>query len=54
MSLPYFYISTIEGDSVQLDEATSKHVVSVLRMEKGEELLLTDGKGLKAKALIDR
>jgi 16S rRNA (uracil1498-N3)-methyltransferase len=53
MSLPYFYISTIEGDSVQLDEATSKHVVSVLRMEKGEELLLTDGKGLKAKALID-
>ncbi|RYY94373.1 MAG: 16S rRNA (uracil(1498)-N(3))-methyltransferase [Chitinophagaceae bacterium] len=52
MAVPYFFVDAIEGSSVQLDEATSKHVVSVLRMERGEELLLTDGKGLKAKAVI--
>jgi 16S rRNA (uracil1498-N3)-methyltransferase len=52
MALPYFYIEALPGKEVQLDEPTSKHVISVLRMEKGEELLLTDGKGLKAKAVI--
>lgn len=35
-----------------LDEDTSKHVVNVLRMKKGEEVLLTNGKGKKAKAAI--
>ncbi|RYZ22637.1 MAG: 16S rRNA (uracil(1498)-N(3))-methyltransferase [Chitinophagaceae bacterium] len=53
MALPYFYIETIDSNDVQLDEPTSKHVVSVLRMAKGEELLLTDGKGLKARAVIE-
>jgi 16S rRNA (uracil1498-N3)-methyltransferase len=53
MSLPYFYIDALHGNSVQLDEATSKHVISVLRMERGEEVLLTDGKGLKARSVIE-
>ncbi|TCJ14379.1 16S rRNA (uracil(1498)-N(3))-methyltransferase [Flaviaesturariibacter flavus] len=53
MALPYFYIETLDSNDVQLDEPTSKHVVSVLRMTKGEELLLTDGKGLKARAVIE-
>lgn len=35
-----------------MDEDTSKHVISVLRMQKGEEILLTDGKGQKATATI--
>lgn len=37
---------------ITLDEDTSKHIISVLRMQKGEEVLLTDGRGKKAKALI--
>ncbi len=47
MALPFFYkedinIATAE---VVLDEATSKHIVQVLRMQKGGQLKLTDGKG---------
>jgi 16S rRNA (uracil1498-N3)-methyltransferase len=47
VTLPFFYIS--EYDALQkeiiLDEDTSKHIVQVLRMKKGEKLNLTDGKG---------
>lgn len=47
MALPFFYISSY--DSVQkqivLDEETSRHIVQVLRMQNGEQLNLTDGKG---------
>lgn len=47
MALPFFYIS--EFDTAQkelmLDEETSKHMVQVLRMKRGEPLNLTDGKG---------
>ena len=53
MALPYFYISDLDGSSLQLDEPTSKHVVLVLRMQKGGEILLTDGKGMTAKAVIE-
>lgn len=35
-----------------MDEDTSKHMIGVLRMEKGEEVLLTDGQGRKARAQI--
>ncbi|WP_205509353.1 RsmE family RNA methyltransferase [Longitalea arenae] len=47
MNLPLFYISdVITGQpDIELDEDTSKHVVNVLRMKKGEQLHLTDGKG---------
>jgi 16S rRNA (uracil1498-N3)-methyltransferase len=46
MALPFFYRETIEdASSVVLDEATSKHVIQVLRMQVGERLQLTDGKG---------
>jgi 16S rRNA (uracil1498-N3)-methyltransferase len=40
------------GASMTLDEATSKHCIQVLRMREGDTLLLTDGKGLQAEALI--
>ena len=36
-----------------LDEENSRHAISVLRMKKGDELLLTDGRGKKAKATIN-
>jgi 16S rRNA (uracil1498-N3)-methyltransferase len=47
MSLPYFFIENINpsGSELILDEETSKHIVQVLRMQNGERLLLTNGKG---------
>ncbi len=52
MTLPYFYVAQFAGDTLQLDEETSKHIVGVLRMKMNQELLLTDGKGKKALAFI--
>ena len=50
--LPYFFSPVIEGAQCTMDEDTSKHMISVLRMHQGEELMLTDGKGQKAMARI--
>lgn len=45
--IPFFYIPQIDtGEKeIELDEETSRHIISVLRMKKGEKLNLTDGKG---------
>ena len=40
-----FYTPDIEGDSYQLDEQESRHAVRVLRLQKGEMVVLVDGKG---------
>jgi 16S rRNA (uracil1498-N3)-methyltransferase len=47
MNLPYFYTSTFStgNDRITLEEDTSLHIIQVLRMKQGEELLLTDGIG---------
>ena len=47
MALPFFYINTYtDGQKlITLDEDTSRHVVQVLRMKKGEQLHLTEGLG---------
>lgn len=47
MALPFFYSEEIKTTTNQfvLNEETSKHVVQVLRMQQGEQLRLTDGKG---------
>lgn len=47
MALPYFYQEDLHTTHavLTLDEATSKHCIQVLRMTKGEKLLLTNGKG---------
>lgn len=52
MSLSYFFVEQLNDQSIQLDEDTSKHMIGVLRMQKGEKVLLTDGKGRKATAEI--
>jgi 16S rRNA (uracil1498-N3)-methyltransferase len=54
MSLPYFFIEqlTASSRSLILNEEQSKHIIQVLRMQKGDEVLLTDGKGNKAHARI--
>lgn len=47
MSIPFFYIEQFDEKTslITLSEETSKHVVQVLRMQEGEQLNLTDGKG---------
>lgn len=47
MALPFFYTDEIKTGATQfvLGEETSKHALQVLRMQNGEQLLLTDGKG---------
>ena len=47
MALPFFYIESFDASQqlLTLNEETSKHVVQVLRMQAGEQLNLTDGKG---------
>ena len=47
MALPFFYKEDIaaNSESIILDEDASKHIVQVLRMQHGEQLNLTDGKG---------
>jgi 16S rRNA (uracil1498-N3)-methyltransferase len=47
MALPFFYKedTDLNTSNVVLDEASSKHIVQVLRMKVGEQLQLTDGKG---------
>ena len=54
MSLPYFFVEQLapEAKNLILNEETSKHIVQVLRKTKGEEILLTNGKGTKAQSLI--
>lgn len=54
MKLPLFYKAAIDSSttSVELDEATSKHIIQVLRMQLGDQLQLTNGKGKLLTAAI--
>ncbi len=54
MALPFFYIDTYDSSTslITLNEETSKHVIQVLRMKKGEQINLTDGKGILLTAEI--
>ena len=47
MQLPFFYTENIDATdgSLLLNEDNSRHAISVLRMQKGESLHLTDGCG---------
>ena len=54
MPTPYFYfahLATMEQEFA-LNENSSRHIVQVLRMQPGENLQLTDGKGLSVVAAI--
>jgi 16S rRNA (uracil1498-N3)-methyltransferase len=54
MALAFFYLSEYNPGDVEivLDEDNSRHVVQVLRMQKGEPLQLTDGRGRLLTATI--
>ncbi len=47
MPLPLFYSASpdLSGNSLILDEDNSRHAVQVLRLKKGDQLNLTDGRG---------
>lgn len=49
----FFYVADIASPVIVLDEDTSKHITGVLRMKVGEDLVLTDGQGTKATAIIE-
>lgn len=48
-----FYTPDLSGNSYTLDETESKHCVRVLRLEKGDEITLVDGRGGYYLAKID-
>lgn len=54
MALPFFYIDDLDSSSllITLNEETSKHAIQVLRMQAGEQLNLTDGRGNLLTAVI--
>src|SRR5215203_5855332 len=54
MPLPFFFVQKLppEAQNLILNEEQSKHMIQVLRMEKEETILLTDGKGIKAHSVI--
>jgi 16S rRNA (uracil1498-N3)-methyltransferase len=52
MSLPYFFVPKFSDGHMVLDEDTSRHIVQVLRMKTGDEIMLTDGAGKKGRATI--
>ncbi|MGZ5245483.1 MAG: RsmE family RNA methyltransferase [Flavitalea sp.] len=53
MQLFYVEPSVISGELVELPEESSRHISSVLRMQVGEEITLTNGKGTVYNAVID-
>lgn len=55
ISLPLFFqenIPFVSGGVFCLNEEASKHIIQVLRMEKGQQIQLTNGKGLLASVEI--
>jgi 16S rRNA (uracil1498-N3)-methyltransferase len=56
MALPRFFVEklTIDDKRVIFDEAAARHIVQVLRMESGEELMVTNGQGVLLTAVLDQ
>lgn len=54
MAAPLFFADALPaaGDSMELPEESSRHIVQVLRMAAGEQLHLTDGRGKRASCRI--
>ena len=48
-----FYDPFIQGDNIELDEKESKHAVRVLRLVKGDRVILVDGRGGWYEAVIE-
>ena len=53
-ALPLFHFPALQSSqgTIHLTEEIRKHAITVLRMQVGERLMLTDGKGCSAEAVI--
>lgn len=47
-----FYDSRIQGDSFELEEAESRHAIRVLRLSRGDRVVVVDGRGGWYEAVI--
>jgi 16S rRNA (uracil1498-N3)-methyltransferase len=47
-----FYFPDLSENSITLDEDESKHAIRVLRLVAGDEVMLVDGKGTRAFAVV--
>jgi 16S rRNA (uracil1498-N3)-methyltransferase len=47
-----FYFPDLSSSQLQLSEEESKHAVRVLRLQPGDEVELSDGRGTKARAVV--
>jgi 16S rRNA (uracil1498-N3)-methyltransferase len=53
MQVPYFFqMNAHVGEQIELDEASARHAVQVLRMQPGQSIQLTNGEGLLWDATI--
>ena len=48
-----FFSSTITGESIALDEEETRHAFSVLRLEKGDTIFITNGTGCIYACIIE-
>jgi 16S rRNA (uracil1498-N3)-methyltransferase len=48
-----FYVSDLSPNNITLDEDESKHAIRVLRLVIGSEVILVDGKGTRAIAVVN-
>jgi 16S rRNA (uracil1498-N3)-methyltransferase len=48
----FFEADLVQGETVQLDEQTARHIVQVLRKQPGDKIRLSNGKGYIADATI--
>ena len=52
MDLFYHPSLTLLDKQIELDAEESKHLTKVLRKKRGDKLMITNGKGLRAPATI--
>ena len=50
--MPRFFVESIENDFIEITGDDARHIALSLRMKKGENLVLCDGKGKEAEAVI--
>ncbi len=50
--MPRFFVESVEPEVIEITGEDARHIALSLRMKKGEELVLCDGKGTEAKAVI--
>ena len=50
--MPRFFVESVDNDFIEINGDDARHISLSLRMKKGESLVLCDGKGREAEAVI--